>query len=192
MHPATGMRALLAITLFAALAGCGKSEKEEAKAPAEEAPVLATQQPKEATIPPLNPNNIVSIAIASPDHTKLVEALKAADYVVAISGSGPLTVFAPTNAAFDKLPAGTLEELMKPEKAADLKEILKYHATTSRLDADKMKDGQVIAMANGKKVTIHVAPDGSVTVNDAKVLASVPAENGIVHVIDTVLLPPAK
>lgn len=190
MHPCARMRALLAITIVAALGGC-KSEKEEAKAPAEEKAVLATQQPKEATIPPLNPNNIVSIAIASPDHTTLVAALKAADYVVAVSGSGPLTVFAPTNAAFDKLPPGTVEELTKPEKAADLKEILKYHATTSRWDPQMLKDGQVLAMANGKKATIHVAPDGSITINDAKVLASIPAENGIVHVIDTVLLPPA-
>ncbi len=141
--------------------------------------------------PPLDPTNIVSIAAGSKDHTTLVTALKAADYVRSVANPGPLTVFAPTNAAFDKLPAGTVDTLLKPEKQADLKEIIKYHATTSVYETKDLKDGMQLGMANGKKVTIRVA-DGKVKVNDANVVASIRASNGIVHVVDAVLLPPAK
>jgi uncharacterized surface protein with fasciclin (FAS1) repeats len=141
--------------------------------------------------PPLDPNNIVSIAVGSKDHTTLVTALKAADYVRSVANPGPLTVFAPTNAAFDKLPKGTVEGLLKPEKQADLKEIIKYHATPATFEIDKFKDGMQLQMANGKKVTFHVK-DGKVTVNDANIVASVRASNGIVHIIDAVLLPPAQ
>jgi uncharacterized surface protein with fasciclin (FAS1) repeats len=100
-------------------------------------------------------------------------------------------VFAPTNAAFDKLPKGTVEGLVKPEKKADLAEILKYHVAVSVYQLKNLKDGQVMAMANGSKVTFKVK-DGKVTVNGANIVASVPASNGIIHVIDGVLLPPAK
>lgn len=142
-------------------------------------------------LPPLDPDNIVSIASGSKDHTTLVAALKAADYVTSIANPGPLTVFAPTNAAFEKLPPGTVEGLLVPEKKADLKEILKYHATTAVYETKFMKDGQQIGMANGAKVTLHVQ-DGQVKVNDALIVASIRASNGIVHVVDGVLLPPAK
>jgi len=141
--------------------------------------------------PPLDPNNIVSIAAGSKDHSTLVAALKAADYVRSVANPGPLTVFAPTNDAFGKLPAGTVEGLLKPDKQADLKEIIKYHATTSVYEMKDLKDGQQLAMANGRKVTVHVK-DGKVKINDANVVASIRASNGIVHVIDAVLLPPAQ
>ena len=141
--------------------------------------------------PPLDPNNIVSIAAGSKDHTTLVTALKAADYVRSVANPGPLTVFAPTNDAFAKLPAGTVEGLLKPEKQADLKEIIKYHATTSVYEQSSLKDGMQLAMANGKKVVVS-AKDGKVQINGANVIASVRASNGIVHVIDAVLLPPTN
>ncbi|MBK9388220.1 MAG: fasciclin domain-containing protein [Planctomycetes bacterium] len=141
--------------------------------------------------PPADPNNIVSIAAASKDHTTLVAALQAADYVKSVGNPGPLTVFAPTNAAFAKLPAGTLESLLKPEKQADLKNILEYHATTSVWDQSTLKDGMQLAMANGKKVAIKVV-DGKVKVNDANIVASVRASNGMLHIIDGVLLPPSN
>jgi uncharacterized surface protein with fasciclin (FAS1) repeats len=141
--------------------------------------------------PPLDPNNIVSIAAGSPDHTTLVAALEAADYVTSVANPGPLTVFAPTNAAFEKLPPGTVEGLLQPDKLDDLKYVLKYHAATSVHDLTNLKDGQSLAMANGAKVEIHVQ-DGKLKVNDANVIASIRASNGIVHVIDAVLLPPAK
>ena len=98
---------------------------------------------------------------------------------------------APTNAAFDKLPKGTVEGLVKPEKKADLRNILEYHVYVGKLDQTFFKDGQVLGMVNGGKVTMGVK-DGKVTVNGANIIASVPCSNGIIHVIDAVLLPPAK
>ncbi|MBK7973149.1 MAG: fasciclin domain-containing protein [Deltaproteobacteria bacterium] len=137
------------------------------------------------------PQTVVDVAVGSPDHTTLVAALKAADYVVSLQNPGPFTVFAPTNAAFAALPAGTLDELLKPEKKGDLQNVLKYHVTVSTYEKGWLKDGQTMGMANGAKVTFH-AKDGAVLINDAKILGSVRAGNGIVHVVDKVLLPPAK
>jgi uncharacterized surface protein with fasciclin (FAS1) repeats len=117
----------------------------------------------------------VSIAVGSPDHKTLVAALQAADYVTAVANPGPLTVFAPTDAAFAKLPAGTVESLVKPENQVKLKEILKYHVTTSVYEAVNLTDGQVLGMANGAKATIHIK-DGKLTINDANVVASVPLQ----------------
>lgn len=169
-------------------AACKKSDEAPAPpAPPTASPPTAAAPP--SSMPPIDATNIASIAMGSKDHTTLVAAVKAADYVPSIANSGPLTVFAPTNAAFEKLPAGTVETLLKPEKQADLREILKYHVTTSVYEAKDLKEGMTLGMANGAKVTVHVV-DGQVTVNDAKVLASIRASNGIVHVIDAVLLPP--
>ena len=138
---------------------------------------------------PLDPNNIVSIAVGSKDHTTLVAALKAADYVDSVATPGPFTVFAPTNAAFDKLPKKTLDDLMKPANNQALTNILKYHVAVSVYQAKDFKDGQKLAMANGAYVTFHVK-DGKVQINDANIVASIPGSNGIVHVIDAVLQPP--
>ncbi|MBL0309905.1 MAG: fasciclin domain-containing protein [Bacteroidetes bacterium] len=135
--------------------------------------------------------DVVKIAVGSKDHTTLVAALKAAEYVDVLSNAGPFTVFAPTNEAFDKLPAGTLEGLLKPEAKKDLRNILEYHVFVGGIKTENMKDGQVLNQANLDNVTIGVK-DGVYTVNGAKILASIPAANGIVHVIDAVLLPPAK
>jgi uncharacterized surface protein with fasciclin (FAS1) repeats len=132
--------------------------------------------------------DVVKVAVGSPDHTTLVTAVKAADLVDVLSNAGPFTVFAPTNAAFDKLPAGTVEGLLKPDKKETLQDILQYHVAVAVYKTDMLQDGQVISMANGGNVTIGVK-DGKVTVNGANILASVPASNGIVHVIDAVLLP---
>lgn len=168
------------------LGACGKKAEQGAPPPETVAAPAAAHTP---SMPPLEPTNIVSIAVASPDHKTLVAALKAADYVTAVANPGPLTVFAPTDAAFGKLPAGTVESLVKPENQDKLKEILKYHVTTSVHEAANLTDGQVLGMANGGKATIHVK-DGKITVNDTNVVASVRASNGVVHVIDGVLLPP--
>ena len=170
-------------TAFVTFAGCGgKSEP----APAPEA--AKADVPAKKFEVPRDPNNIASIAVASKDHTTLVAAVAAADYVASISNSGPLTVFAPVNAAFEKLPAGTVETLLKPENIDQLRNILKYHVTTSALMPENLTDGQVLGMANGGKVTVHVK-DGKLSVNDANVIASVKATNGAVHIIDAVLLP---
>ena len=165
----------------AATAGAGSPDRAPPPAAAEAA----------AFNPPTDPNNIVNIAIGSKDHTTLVAALRAADYATSISNPGPFTVFAPTNAAFDKLPKGTVASLVTPEKQTDLREILKYHVAVSVYQAKDFKDGQTLGMANGSKVTFHVK-GGKVMVNDATILASIPASNGIVHVIDGVLSAPPK
>jgi uncharacterized surface protein with fasciclin (FAS1) repeats len=136
--------------------------------------------------------NIVKVAVGSPDHTTLVKALQQAELVDVLANPGPFTVFAPTNAAFDKLPKGTLDDLMKPEKKTDLQNILQYHVTTSALKADFFKDGQTIGMVNGDNVTVSVK-DGKIMLNNsATIVGSVQASNGMVHIIDGVLLPPTK
>ena len=180
------MRLLLTLALLVGLplAGCTSEAADQAKP-------QPTRSDEPGNIPPLHPTNIVSLALASEDHTTLVAAIKAAKYVTSVAASGPLTVFAPTNAAFDELPAGTVENLLRPENVDQLREILKYHVTTSALDVSWFSDGQKLAMANGKKATIRVR-DGVVTINGANVVASVRGSNGIVHVIDAVLLPPEK
>jgi len=132
--------------------------------------------------------DIVDLAVASKDLTTLVTAVKAADYVIALKNPGPLTVWAPTNAGFDKLPKGTVEELLKPEKKGDLEKLLQYHVTPSVYELKSLKDGQQLGQANGGKVKIGVK-DGKVTINGANVLTSIRASNGIVHVIDAVLIP---
>lgn len=135
--------------------------------------------------------DVVKVAMGSADHTTLVAAIKQADLVTSLSNAGPFTVFAPTNAAFDKLPAGTVEGLMKDDKKADLQDILQYHVTTSALKADYLTDGMTIGMVNGGNVTVSVK-DGKIMLNgSATIIASIPASNGMVHVIDAVLLPPA-
>ena len=136
--------------------------------------------------------NVVKVAIGSKDHTTLVAALKQAELVTALSNAGPFTVFAPTNAAFEKLDKATLDALMTDEKKEDLQNILQYHVLVSVIKTENMKDGQVLGMVNGDNITLSVK-DGKVMINNSAVIvASVPASNGIVHIIDAVLLPPAK
>jgi uncharacterized surface protein with fasciclin (FAS1) repeats len=184
------MRVLLLIGLIGSVvvSGC---ERRETSAPSAQPAAAAAAAKPAANLPPLDATNIVSIASGSADHTTLVTALQAADYVTSVAASGPLTVFAPTNQAFASLPAGTVESLLLPENADKLRDVLKYHVTTSTLTAASFKDGQTLAMANGAKTTLRVA-EGEVSINGARVVASIPASNGIVHVIDAVLLPPAK
>lgn len=135
--------------------------------------------------------NVVQVAIGSKDHTTLVAAVKAADLVNSLSNAGPFTVFAPTNAAFDKLPKGTVEGLLVPEKKEDLADILQYHVSVGVFKEDMLQDGQSIGQVNGSNITIS-KKDGKLMVNGvANVIATVPASNGIVYVIDAVLLPPA-
>lgn len=136
--------------------------------------------------------DVVKVAIGSADHTTLVKAVQAAGLVDVLSNAGPFTVFAPTNAAFEKLPAGTLDQLLKPSAKADLENILQYHVYVGVIKTDMMNDGQVLGQANGDNITLTVK-DGKVLVNGkSTILASVPASNGIIHVVDEVILPPQK
>ncbi len=132
--------------------------------------------------------DVVKVAIASPDHSTLVTAVTAADLVTSLSNAGPFTVFAPTNAAFEKLPKGTVEDLLKPENKGKLETILQHHVMTSALAADFFQDGQTMGMVDGSNVTFTVK-DGATYIDGNKILGSVKASNGWVHVIDTVILP---
>lgn len=136
-------------------------------------------------------NTVVKIAVQSPDHTTLVAAVQAAGLVDVLASSGPYTVFAPTNAAFEALPAGTVDNLLKPENLGQLQAILRHHVTTSVYEASELKDGQVLGMADGTNATISLK-DGEVYFGEAKVLGSARGSNGIVHIIDAVVPPPAK
>ncbi len=136
--------------------------------------------------------DVVKVAAGSNDHTTLVAALKQADLVNSLSNAGPFTVFAPTNAAFDKVPKETLDNLMKDENKTQLQDILQYHVYVGTLKTEMMEDGQTLNQVNGSNITV-TKKDGRIMINNsATVIASVPAANGIIHIIDGVLLPQSK
>jgi uncharacterized surface protein with fasciclin (FAS1) repeats len=135
--------------------------------------------------------NVLNIAIGSEDHTTLVAAVQAADLENALVNAGPLMVFAPTNEAFAALPEGTVDDLLKPENKDALANILKYHVTPGNYSKEFLKKFKKLGQANDQNVFIEVKGD-DVYVGGAKILASVPAGNGIVHVVDKVMLPPAE
>ncbi len=169
------------------------------------APVLAQMSEKTVTVggAPMYPSkNIIQNAVNSKDHTTLVAAVKAAGLVDTLSGAGPFTVFAPTNEAFAKLPAGTVDSLLKPENKATLTKILTYHVVAGRMTAANLmkavKDGEGMAKLKtvaGEDITVKQAGPGKLTITDAKgdvamvTIANVLQSNGVIHVIDTVLLP---
>jgi len=138
--------------------------------------------------------NVLQIAIGSPDHTTLVAAVQAADLENVLVNAGPLMVFAPTNEAFAALPEGTVETLLKPENKNTLADILKYHVTPGNYSKEFLKNafnGKELGQANNQYVLVEVKGD-DVYVGGAKIIASVKAGNGIVHVIDKVMLPPTE
>jgi len=133
--------------------------------------------------------NIVENAVESKDHTTLVAAVKAAGLAETLSGKGPFTVFAPTNEAFDKLPAGTVEKLLKPEMKKDLAGILTYHVIAGNYKGADLKDGLELATVQGQKVKF-TKKDGQWYINDAKItITDAVSSNGVTHVIDGVLMP---
>jgi uncharacterized surface protein with fasciclin (FAS1) repeats len=133
--------------------------------------------------------NIVENAMNSADHTTLVAAGKAAGLAETLSGPGPFTVFAPTNEAFNKLPAGTVDKLLKPEMKNDLTKVLTYHVVPGALRAADLKDGQKLKTVEGHELTVSMK-DGNVMIDGAKVtIADVISSNGVTHVIDAVLMP---
>ncbi len=134
--------------------------------------------------------NIVRVAMGSKDHTTLVEAIKAAELVDVMSNNGPFTVFAPTNDAFAALPAGVLDDLLKPENKNKLQDILYHHVQVAVLTEEWLTDGKDLVMFDGTSEMIS-NKDGKMQIGGANVLGSVPASNGIVYVIDKVLVPPA-
>lgn len=135
--------------------------------------------------------NVLQIAIGSPDHTTLVAAVQAAELENALVNAGPLMVFAPTNAAFDALPAGTVEDLLKPENKETLATILKHHVTAGNYDKEFLKKFKKLGQADDTNAVVEVKGD-DVFVGGAKIIASIKAGNGIVHVVDKVILPSSK
>lgn len=135
--------------------------------------------------------NVLQIAIGSADHTTLVAAVQAADLENVLVNAGPLMVFAPTNAAFDALPEGTVEDLLKPENKEALANILKYHVTPGKYSKDFLMNFKKLGQANDQNVTVEVK-DNEVYVGGAKIIGSISAGNGIVHVVDKVILPPTQ
>lgn len=143
---------------------------------------------QEGVVDEVSNPNIVQVASGSKDHTTLVAAVKAAGLATSLSNAGPFTVFAPTNAAFDKLPAGTVEGLLKPEKKDDLENILGYHTYVGVLKVEYLQNGQSFDMVYGGKVKITKEGDKTF-VNGSEIVASIETSNGIIHVIGDVLLP---
>jgi transforming growth factor-beta-induced protein len=134
--------------------------------------------------------DIVDTAVAAGSFNTLVKAVQAAGLVDTLKGNGPFTVFAPTDEAFAKLPAGTVEMLLKPENRAKLRSILTYHVVAGRLTANEVTHMPSAKTVEGERIHFKVV-DGKVMVNDAQVVkADIPASNGVIHVIDTVLMPP--
>jgi uncharacterized surface protein with fasciclin (FAS1) repeats len=179
------IKILLLAGIFA-FVSCKQNSETELSETTENAPTenVGQEGVKDETSNP----NIVQIASGSEDHTTLVAAVKAAGLVTSLSNAGPFTVFAPTNAAFDKLPKGTVEGLLKPEKKGDLENILGYHTYVGVLKTDYMQDGQEYDMVFGGKVKI--TKQGEKTfVNNSEIVASIETSNGIIHVIGDVLLP---
>jgi uncharacterized surface protein with fasciclin (FAS1) repeats len=166
----------LAMGLWTACSAPKEESTEETMEVVEEAPVEES-------------NTVVDIAIGSPDHTTLVAAVQAAGLAETLSGDGPFTVFAPTNAAFEALPAGTVEDLLKPENKEKLTGILTFHVVSGNVMSGDLSDGQVVTTLNGQTATVSIK-DGKVMIGDATVVAAdLAGTNGVVHVIDKVLLP---
>jgi len=175
------MKPLLLVVMFASLvlAAC---------APAATPEPMPTAMPPEPTPAP---KTIVDVAVADGRFTTLVAAVTAAGLAETLSGEGPFTVFAPTDDAFAKLPAGTLDELLKPENKQALTDILLYHVVAGSIKAADVASLSEAETVLGEKVSVKVE-DGNVFINDAEVvITDVEASNGVIHVIDSVILPPA-
>ena len=176
----------ISIASLTLLNSCGSKTEESTTTPStEETTDLGRQS---AVKDDDSQKDIVKVASESADHPTLVAAIKAAEYVDVLSNAGPFTVFAPTNDAFNKLPEGTVETLVKPENKDKLRDILEYHVAVAVYKTDMFKDGQIINMANLGNVKISIK-NGEIFINEtAKIIGTVPSSNGIIHVIDNVLL----
>jgi uncharacterized surface protein with fasciclin (FAS1) repeats len=176
--------AAAAVLATTTLAACGSSSTSSGAA-STSAPAAASSSPAESA--PAAAGTIVDVAAANADFTTLVAAVKAAGLAETLSGPGPFTVFAPTNEAFAKLPAGLVDKLLLPANKDVLAKILTYHVLASKVMAADVKDGKV-ATVEGSEIALTTM--GGVKVDDATVTtADVAASNGVIHVIDTVLVP---
>jgi uncharacterized surface protein with fasciclin (FAS1) repeats len=175
---------ILSLAVLPLVCGCGGQTTDTAQSES-----AAPGPGQSAVVDNVSNPNVVQVAVGSPDHTTLVAALKAAEYVDALTNVGPFTVFAPVNTAFDALPAGLLDDLLKKENKKQLQGILEYHVLLGVYRTESLRNGQKVGTAHGNSVTFEKDEEGNVRVNGFKILASVPASNGIIHVIDGVLTP---
>ncbi|MBC5991407.1 fasciclin domain-containing protein [Pontibacter cellulosilyticus] len=169
------------------LFGCNNTEpaSESSEVVTEETETMATEETMETTNP-----DIVALASNNPSLSTLVQAIQAADLAGTLQGGGPYTVFAPTNEAFAALPAGTLDNLLKPENKQQLVDILTYHVTEGSVMASDLSNGMMVKTLNGKDLKVMLNGD-QVMINNATVTSpNVQASNGVVHVVDKVILPP--
>lgn len=180
---------VFAITAF--FCSCKYANKDATTTTETKTETESTERTGQAFIDDDVSTTVLSIAIGSKDHTTLVAAVQAAQLENALVNAGPLMVFAPTNEAFAALPEGTVENLLKPENKDALANILKYHVTPGNYSKDFLKKFKRLGQANNGYVKIEVV-DGEPIIGGAKILASIKAGNGIVHVIDKVLLPPTE
>lgn len=178
---AAGVAALLV------LSGCATGDAEDEGTTAEE--TTSVEETTEAEEPMAEEaGTIVEVAAGNEDFSTLVAAVEAAGLVDTLSGDGPFTVFAPTNAAFEALPAGLLDALLLPENKDTLTKILTYHVLAGEVTSDQVTAGDVATVEGS---TVAITTDGGVKVNDANVVATdVAASNGVIHVIDAVIVPP--
>ena len=209
-------KSLLALAILTASLSAACSPKQETETPmpvADTAPAaeMAAAAPATSSMQAANPmvggaemfadKDIIDNAVNSKDHTTLVAAVKAAGLVDTLKGAGPFTVFAPTNAAFDALPAGTVDTLLKPEMKADLTKVLTYHVVSGKLDAAALAEqiaagggSATLTTVQGEPLTAKAAGNG-ITLTDAKgnvatvTTADVYQSNGVIHVVDKVLMP---
>lgn len=172
----------ISVVAVGALAACGSSTSDSTSSASPSAPMSSPSAS-------MSLSNIVGVASETADLTTLVTALDAAGLVSTLEGPGPFTVFAPTNAAFAALPAGVLDKLVQPQNKDALTKILTYHVVSGAVPAADVTTGNV-ATVEGQTIALNTA-GGKVTVNGANVTtADVMASNGVVHIIDQVLLPP--
>lgn len=183
------MKKSLLMVAIASLAiiSCTKSENNADTSSA--TTTESTSGGQEAVVDEDSAPTIVKLAVGNKDLSTLVTAVQAAELTTSLSNAGPFTVFAPTNAAFEKLPAGTVDDLLKPENKGKLTDILGHHTYVGVIKTEQMTDGQNLGMVDGKNITIKMV-NGKPTVNGTvNIIASVPAANGMVHVVDGVILP---
>lgn len=178
---------LMVVIASLAIISCTKSENNADTSSANT--TESTSGGQESVVDEDSAPTIVKLAVGNKDLSTLVTAVQAAELTTSLSNAGPFTVFAPTNAAFEKLPAGTVDDLLKPENKGKLTDILGHHTYVGVIKTEQMTDGQNLGMVDGKNITIKMV-NGKPTVNGTvNIIASVPASNGMVYVVDGVILP---
>lgn len=183
----TRFRAYSAVTTALSILMLSACAAPDAPAASSDLPDAESNKGQAYVVDDASDANILQIAMGSPDHTTLVAAVQAAQLENVLVNAGPLTVFAPTDAAFAELPDGTLDELLKPENQAALAKIVTSHAAPGKYMGDVLAGETSLYQATGHYVDVEVR-DGVSYVNGARILATIEATNGVVHVVDKVFL----